>query len=93
MGLAMVSLPGRLRRLAGDPRLPRRARWMLIGLAIYLVSPIDIIPDFLPGIGQMDDIVIVVLVLVSVRRMVPPGVWDEYFPKGEGLTDRIKDPR
>lgn len=76
----LVRLPGRLRRLASDPRTPRRARWWLLGLAIYVVSPIDPIPDFVPGIGYLDELVIVPLVLRHVRRMIPPDVWAEHFP-------------
>jgi uncharacterized membrane protein YkvA (DUF1232 family) len=80
LGVDLVRLPGRLRRVAADPRTPRRARWWLIALAIYVASPIDLIPDFLPGIGQLDELIIVPLVLRKVRRMIPPDVWLEHFP-------------
>ena len=80
LGLELVRLPGRLRRLAADPRTPRRARWWLIGLALYVASPIDPIPDFLPGIGHLDELVVVPLVLLHIRRMIPPDVWAEHFP-------------
>jgi len=74
-------LPGRLRRLAADPRTPRRARWWLIGLALYVASPIDLLPDVLPVIGHLDELVIVPLVLIHVRRMIPSDVWAAYFPQ------------
>jgi hypothetical protein len=80
LGVDLVRLPGRLRRVAADPRTPRRARWWLIGLAVYIASPIDPIPDFLPGIGHLDEIVIVPIVLRRIRRMIPPEVWNEHFP-------------
>jgi hypothetical protein len=80
LGVELVRLPGRLRRVAADPRTPRRARWWLIALAIYVASPIDPIPDFLPGIGHLDEIILVPLVLAHVRRMIPPEVWEEHFP-------------
>lgn len=80
LGLDLVRLPGRLRRLASDPRTPRRARWWLIGLAVYVASPIDPIPDFIPGIGQLDELVVVPLVLRHVRKMIPAEVWEEHFP-------------
>ncbi len=79
-GEDFVRLPGRLRRLASDPQTPRRARWWLIGLAIYVASPIDLLPDFIPVIGHLDELVIVPLVLIHVRRMVPPEVWTAHFP-------------
>jgi uncharacterized membrane protein YkvA (DUF1232 family) len=80
----LVRLPGRLRRVAADPRTPRRARWLLAGLALYVASPIDPIPDFLPGIGFLDEAVLVPLVLVRVRRMVPAEVWATHFPERTG---------
>lgn len=80
MGVDLVRLPGRLRRVAADPRTPRRARWWLLGLAIYIASPIDPIPDFIPVIGYLDEIVLVPLILRHIRRMIPDEVWNENFP-------------
>jgi uncharacterized membrane protein YkvA (DUF1232 family) len=80
MGIDLVKLAGRLRRVAADPRSPRRARWWLIGLAIYIASPIDPIPDFLPVIGYLDEVVLVPLILRHIRRMIPDDVWQEHFP-------------
>lgn len=79
-GSDLVRIPGRLRRLAADPRVPRRARWLLIALAAYLVTPIDLIPDFIPVIGQLDDVAVAGLLLWLARRAVPAEVWREYFP-------------
>jgi len=84
LGVDLVRLPGRLRRVAADPRTPRRARWWLIALAVYVASPIDPIPDFLPGVGYLDEIVIVPLVLRHVRGMIPDEVWDEHFSPRRG---------
>ena len=83
-GLDLVRLPGRLRRVAADPRAPRRARWWLIGLAIYIASPIDPIPDFIPVLGYADELVIVPLALRHIRRMIPDELWTEYFPSRPG---------
>jgi Protein of unknown function (DUF1232) len=80
LGLDLVRLPGRLRRVAADPRTPRRARWLLVALAIYVASPIDPIPDFIPGVGHLDELVIVPLALARIRRMIPPEVWAEHIP-------------
>jgi len=79
LGIELVRLPGRLRRVAADPRTPRRARWWLIGLAIYVASPIDLIPDVIPVVGHLDELIIVPIVLARVRRMIPPEVWAEHF--------------
>ncbi len=80
LGVDLVRLPGRLRRLASDARTPRKARWWLIGLAIYIASPIDPIPDFIPVIGYLDEVILVPLILIHIRRMISPEVWFTYFP-------------
>jgi uncharacterized membrane protein YkvA (DUF1232 family) len=71
LGEALRVLPDVLRllkRLAGDPALPRRVRITLWLLLAYMFSPIDLIPDFIPVIGYADDAIIVVLALRSVVR-------------------------
>lgn len=50
-------------RLARDPRVPRRRKLLLLGLVGYLALPFDLVPDFIPVAGQLDDAVIVALVL------------------------------
>lgn len=57
-----------LGRLARDRNLPKRSRVALLLLLIYLASPIDVVPDFIPLIGYADDILIVALVLRLVVR-------------------------
>lgn len=52
-----------IKRLATDRDVPRATRWWLIALMVYLVLPIDLIPDFLPVIGYADDAIIVVVAL------------------------------
>lgn len=84
LGVELVRLPGRLRRVAADPRTPRRAKWLLVALAVYVASPIDLIPDFIPGIGHLDELVIVPLALARIRRLIPPEVWTEHFPPRTG---------
>ncbi len=76
----LIRLPGRLRRLAADPRTPRRARWLLVALALYLANPIDLVPDFIPVLGQVDDVAVAALLLGLAWRAVPATVWAEHFP-------------
>lgn len=65
------------RAVLRHPRTPRRARWCL-GLAVsYVLMPFDLIPDFIPVIGQLDDLVIVPLLVWLAVRWVPPEVLDE----------------
>ena len=58
-------------RLLRDPRVPRRTRVVPLAVLLYLMMPIDIIPDFLPVIGQLDDLLIVVLGAWVIVRAVP----------------------
>jgi uncharacterized membrane protein YkvA (DUF1232 family) len=55
-------------RLLGDPRVPRRKKALLVVLTGYLALPFDLVPDFIPVAGQLDDVVIVALVLRSLLR-------------------------
>jgi uncharacterized membrane protein YkvA (DUF1232 family) len=66
-------LPDVLRLTAGrarDPATPRSCKVALAGLAVWLASPIDPIPEFLPVIGPLDDIVVTAIVLRWVGRRV-----------------------
>jgi len=64
--------------LAGrDPRVPLLAK-LLVGLVVaYALSPIDLIPDFIPVMGQLDDLVLVPLGIHLALKMIPPAVWEE----------------
>jgi uncharacterized membrane protein YkvA (DUF1232 family) len=76
-----------LRRLAADPALPKGVRLRLGALVVYLVLPIDLIPDFIPVIGYADDAVIVAIALRSVARAAGPEAIDRHWPgTPEGLA-------
>ena len=66
------------RRVLADPRTPRRARWLLGAAVAYAVSPIDIIPDFIPVIGHLDDLVILPILIWLALRSLPPGLLAEH---------------
>jgi uncharacterized membrane protein YkvA (DUF1232 family) len=72
-----------LKRLLGDERVPPRAKWPLLLLVPYLASPIDLIPDFIPVLGQLDDAVLVALVLRRVVRVAGRDVVEELWPGSE----------
>ena len=55
-------------RLLRDPRVARRHKVMLALLVAYLASPIDLVPDFIPVAGQLDDAILIWLVLRAIRR-------------------------
>ena len=59
-------------RLLRDPRVAPRAKFVVPGLAVlYFLSPIDIIPDFFLGLGQLDDLGIITLAILFLIRLVP----------------------
>src|SRR6266550_8506646 len=66
-------------RLLRDERLPRRQKLLVAALIHYLASPIDLIPDFIPIAGQLDDAVLVALVLRRIVRR-NPGLVHELWP-------------
>jgi uncharacterized membrane protein YkvA (DUF1232 family) len=72
-----------VRRLIGDARVPGRVKLLLVLLLAYLASPIDLVPDFVPIAGQVDDAIVLVLVLRQVIRAAGPGVVREHWPGPE----------
>jgi uncharacterized membrane protein YkvA (DUF1232 family) len=68
------------RRLLRDPRVPRRAKLPLVLLVPYLAMPFDLVPDFLPVIGQLDDVLLVGLALAYVVRCAGRDLVDELWP-------------
>jgi uncharacterized membrane protein YkvA (DUF1232 family) len=69
-----------LKRLAADPALPRGVRIRLWLMLAYLISPIDLIPDFIPVIGYADDAIIVAIALRSVVRHSGPDAIRRHWP-------------
>lgn len=78
-----------MRRLRRHPAVPRSARWLTVFALIWVISPIDLIPEFLPVIGPLDDIVVVALVLRFVARRIPPEVLFEAWPGEPRLLARL----
>jgi uncharacterized membrane protein YkvA (DUF1232 family) len=71
------------RRLVADRRVSAWRRVSLVVLLAYLVSPIDLVPDFVPVAGQLDDAIIVALALRTVLRGAGPGLLTELWPGPE----------
>ena len=70
-----------LRAVWKDPRTPWHARAVLAATVAYAVSPIDLIPDFIPVLGQLDDLVIVPAGFWLAKRLVPRDIWDEHWER------------
>ncbi len=73
-----------LRSLIGDPKAPVDVRVVLVGLVAWIISPIDLIPEFIPVLGPIDDIVVAVVAMRFVRRRM--GV-EDLRRRWSGSTD------
>jgi uncharacterized membrane protein YkvA (DUF1232 family) len=78
-----------VRRLRRDPRVPRRAKVAVAVAGVWLLSPVDLIPEFLPVIGPLDDVVIAALALRYAARQVPPEVLFQAWPGDPSVMERL----
>lgn len=69
-----------LRRLAADPTVPRSVRLILAAVLVYLLSPIDLVPDFVPVAGYADDALVVLLALRIVTRRAGVEAVERHWP-------------
>jgi len=73
---------------ARDPRTPWFAEVLAMIVAAYAVSPIDLIPDFIPVLGYVDDIIIVPLGILLVVKLTPPEVMNEHRATADAASER-----
>ena len=79
---------------ARDPRVPWYARALLVAIVAYALSPIDLIPDFIPVLGYLDDLVIIPLGALLALKMIPGAVMAECRAKAaETLADGLPKSR
>jgi len=76
-------------RLRGDPAVPRRAKIALLIAIVWVLSPIDLLPEFLPVIGPLDDVVAVVLLLRYAARAIPRELLFAAWPAEPRLLERL----
>ena len=81
------------RRLRRDPRVPRRAKVAVAVAGLWALSPVDLIPEFLPVIGPLDDVVVAALALRYAARQVPREVLLEAWPGNPEMIERLLGPR
>jgi uncharacterized membrane protein YkvA (DUF1232 family) len=81
-----------VRRLRRDPQVPRRAKVAVVLAALWLANPIDLIPEFLPVIGPLDDVVVVAMALRYAARQVPRQVVLDAWPGDPALLERLLGP-
>jgi uncharacterized membrane protein YkvA (DUF1232 family) len=63
---------------ARDPRVPWHAKALAVCIAAYALSPIDLIPDFIPVLGYLDELIILPLAILLVVRLIPPPIMAEH---------------
>jgi uncharacterized membrane protein YkvA (DUF1232 family) len=73
---------------ARDPRVPWYAKALGIAVAAYALSPVDLIPDFIPVLGYLDDIIIVPLGIALVVKLIPADVMAEHRELATAAQDR-----
>jgi uncharacterized membrane protein YkvA (DUF1232 family) len=92
----LTTLNSRLRRLRGplemlltgvrDPRVPITAKAVMIATLAYVASPIDLIPDIIPFVGHLDDMILIPIGVTVAVSLLPPGLRNEYDAIRRGST-------
>jgi uncharacterized membrane protein YkvA (DUF1232 family) len=77
------------KRLVSDPKVPRSSKLWLSGLILYLAMPFDLVPDFIPIAGQLDDAIIVALVLRQVLRKAGEDPIRQHWPGPQSSLDTL----
>jgi uncharacterized membrane protein YkvA (DUF1232 family) len=73
---------------ARDPRVPWYAKGLAVAIAAYAASPIDLIPDFIPVVGYLDDLIIVPLGIALVVKLIPAEIMAEHRALASATQDR-----
>jgi uncharacterized membrane protein YkvA (DUF1232 family) len=77
------------RGLLGDPRVPRSSKWWIWFAIVWFVSPIDLIPEFIPVVGPLDDAIVAALVLRHVLKRTDRQVLSDHWRGDPGTLDII----
>src|SRR5690349_3583113 len=73
---------------ARDPRVPWYAKALALAVAAYALSPIDLIPDFIPVLGYLDDLLLLPAGIALTLRLIPPEVMSDCRARAEQLERR-----
>jgi uncharacterized membrane protein YkvA (DUF1232 family) len=88
--LLLPNLGKLLFRLMRDPRVPVRRKLLAVAAAGYAVMPVDLIPDVLPVLGQLDDLLLIVLALKHLLEGAGPEVLEEHWDGPDDLLEVIE---
>ena len=92
MTALLRALPNLIRliaRLAVDPTLPRAAKVALAAAMVYLASPVDLVPDFIPLVGYLDDVLLAALLVDGLLNYVDRGLVLRYWPGTADSLERL----
>lgn len=76
-------------KLARHPQTPRAAKLVALGVLAYAVSPIDLIPDFIPVLGQLDDLILLPLGVALAVKLTPKPLWEARLREAELSRDQL----
>ena len=80
-------------KLARHHDTPRAAKWVALFTLAYALSPIDLIPDFIPVLGVLDDLVLVPLGITLAMKLTPPALWQARLREAEASTEKLPNLR
>ena len=86
---ALPDLARLIVRLVREPTLPRAAKIALAAAALYLASPLDLIPDFIPIVGYVDDVLLAAVVVDGILNYVDRGLILKYWPGTAASLERV----
>ena len=76
-------------KLFKHPDTPPVAKWVAIAVVAYAVSPIDLIPDFIPVLGQLDDLILLPLGVTLAVKLTPPHLWEACLREAEASSEKL----
>ena len=77
-------------RLLRDPRVPKKRRLAMAVAGVYVASPIDLIPDAIPVLGSIDDLLVLAFAIDYLLRVSPPELVDEYWDGSEDALEFVR---
>lgn len=76
-------------KLFRHPETPPVARWVAVAVLAYAVSPIDLIPDFIPVLGMLDEVVLIPLGVALAVRLTPKPHWEARLAEAEATREKL----
>lgn len=75
--------------MANDPRTPKAVKWLIYGGIAYTLSPVDLIPDWIPGLGLVDDAAVLPGIIAVSMLLIPKSVKDDHDQVAEsGIQEK-----